>query len=304
MLTRTKRRFLFYTSVFIFIIMLVPILFYSLGYRVSSDFKILKTGGIFIQASQAGAELVIGARHKRTSFLGESALVKNLPPDTTYKISVLKDGFWPYIKELKVESETVTARNVLLIPQNIEGKILGTSTPKIEILKPNLPAVKRFWSIPGTNDFIILGDDGKFYRNKELFDVAQAWGTTTYEILKGNKKSIFDENFSRLIYWDASVIDSYWIDKEDKLPRWQDQLFYRIGPIKPTNSIRSVFSYPGWPDWLLIAMENGVFVLEIDHSGGQNVFPLYKGKKPDIISVEPDKIIILDDKRYIEITSP
>ncbi|KKT29174.1 hypothetical protein A3G55_03515 [Candidatus Giovannonibacteria bacterium RIFCSPLOWO2_12_FULL_44_25] len=303
MLTKAKRRVFFYASISFFFIAAVPILLYSLGYGISRDFKILKTGGIFIQASETGADIFIDSRHKRTSFLGKSGLIKNLVPGT-YKVSVTKEGFWDWEKQLEVMSETVTARSALLVPKNPDGKILGTTTPPIKKNKPPYASIKKFWAIPKTEDFIILGDDKKFYRNKELFDIYKIFGTTTAEILRSKKESVFDETFSRVIYWDSGVIDTFWFEDAKKMPEWQKNPFLQVGPNNFMGPIRQVFSYPDWPDWLIATMSNGVWALEMDSSGRQNAFPLYQGKQPNIISLEPDEIIVLDDGNYLEITLP
>lgn len=316
MLTKTKRRVLFYISIFIFALAVAPILLYSLGYRLSRDFKIVKTGGIFIQASEAGADIFADSKHKRTSLFGNGGLIKNLSPGI-YKVSVEKEGFWKWKKNLDVASEEVTLRAVLLVPQNPEGKILGTTTPQFKKIKPPYASVKKFWIIPKTDDFIILGEDRKFYKNKEPFDLYGLWGTTTVEILLSKKESVFDETFSRVIYWDESYIHSYWFENPDQMPEWEkqsktspqdrwiDNSEPRVTKLFSTNNvIRAVAPYPGWPDWLIVVISNGVFALEIDPSGGQNVFPIYQGKAPKIVSIEQEKIIIFDDGRYLEIVLP
>lgn len=303
MLTKRKRRALFYASIAVFAIVLFPIILYSLGYGITRDLKIRKTGGIYIKASESGADVFAEGKHKRTSLLGKNALIKNLLPGA-YKVSVEKEGFWKWEKTLEVSSEMVEARNTLLIPKNIEGAVLGTSTPKIEKIISPFPSVKKFWLIPNTSDFLILGEDKKFYKNKEPMDVYKNFGREAAEILKSQKQSIFDETFSRLIYWDESIIDSYWFEDPEKMPQWQKDSHQRVGPLRPAGAIRQVFSYPDWPDWLLVEMGNGVFALEMDISGGQNIFPIYKGKKPEIIFFEPDAITLKDDGNFLKITLP
>src|SRR3989338_2287102 len=200
MLTKTRRRVLFYLAIFIFLLFVAPIIFYSLGYGIGSDFKLHKTGGIFIKASEAGAVLTVDKKNKNTSLLANSALIKNLLPGK-YQVSVEKEDFWKWSKIIAVLPEMVAERDVLLVPKKAEIKILGTTTPALEIKNPKFPGVKKFWIIPKTNDFLILGDDGGFYKNKDIFDVIGQCSTTTFKILKSKKNSFFDENFSRIIYW-------------------------------------------------------------------------------------------------------
>lgn len=300
MLTKTKRRVLFYLAILIFLLLLFPVILYSLGYGIGSDFRLHKTGGVFIKASESGASVIIDKKNKNTSLLANSALIKNLLPGA-HQTTVEKDGFWKWTKTLMILPEMVAERNVLLVPKNAEIKILGTTTPVSEIKKPNFQSVKKFWAIPKTDDFLILGDDGDFYKNKDVFDVIGQWGTTTLNILKSKKNSFFDENFSRIIYWDEENIDAYWIANSDKMPEWEKKLDLHILSASP---IRDVKFYPGWPDYLLVASGDSIYVVEMERAGGQNIFPIYKGKTPKIISVESGLLILLDGKNYIEVVLP
>lgn len=313
MLTKTKRRVLFYLAIFIFLLLSAPVIFYSLGYGIGSDFKLHKTGGIFIKASESGAVVAVNKKNKNTSLLANSALIKNLLSGA-YQTTVEKDNFWKWSKTLAVLPEMVTERNVLLVPKNAEIKILGTTTPALGIQKPKFPGVKKFWAIPKTDDFLILGDDGKFYKNKDMpagkagpFDVIGQWGNAALNILKSKKNSLFDENFSRIIYWDEENIDSYWISDLNKIPEWEKNSITnpeRGLHILSASPIKEVKFYPGWPDYLLIASGNSIYVAEMERAGGQNIFPIYKGREPKIIRVDVGKLILLDDKNYIEIALP
>ena len=306
MLTKTKRRVLFYLAIFIFLLLVAPVILYSLGYGIGSDFKLHKTGGVFIKASEAGALAAVDKKNKNTSLLANSALIKNLLPGK-YQVSVEKDGFWKWSKIIAVLPEMVAERDVLLVPKKAEIKILGTTTPALEIKNPKFPGVKKFWIIPKTNDFLILGEDGKFYKNKELFDVIGQWGTSTFNILKNKKNSFFDENFARIIYWDEENIDSYWISDLDKMPEWEKSSETnpeRSLHILSASPIRDVGFYPDWTDYLLVASGDSIYVVEMERAGGQNIFPIYKGKAPKVISVDSGRLILLDDKNYLEVTLP
>src|SRR3989338_2247839 len=298
MFTKTKRRVLFYLAILIFLLLLFPVILYSLGYGIGSD---------FIKTSEAGAVVIIDKKTKKTSLLANSTLIKNLLPGT-YQTTVEKDGFWRWTMTLMILPEIVANRSVLLVPKNAEIKILGTTTPALEIKKPKFPGVKKFWVIPKTDDFLILGDDGGFYKNKDIFDVIGQWSTTTFKILKSKKNSFFDENFSRIIYWDEENIDSYWISDLDKIPEWERNSTTnpeRGLHILSASPIRDVKFYPDWPDYLLVASGDAIYVVEMERTGGQNISPIYKGKAPKIISAEAGQLILLDNgNNYFEISLP
>src|SRR3989344_9471841 len=129
MLTKQKRRILFWFSGLIFMVLLAPVFLYSFGYGVGPGLKIQRTGGIAISASASNALVSASPfRKKKTSLLSKNAIIKNLVPGE-YEVEVKKDGFWKWKKDLSVLSEKVTPREALLIPLQVEGEILGTSSP-------------------------------------------------------------------------------------------------------------------------------------------------------------------------------
>ena len=168
-------------------------------------------------------------------------------------------------------------------------------------VNPPYPSIKKFWEIPETGDFIVLGEDGSFYKNRDLLDIIGLWGTTTYNILKNEKNSFFDENFLRIIYWDAHAIDSYWLGGVERMPKWQERKDLRV--FYSDSEISDIRPYPGWEDYLIVASGDGIYTLEMDASGGQNIATLYKGKKPKILFLDEkiSALVIFDFGQYIQI---
>ena len=309
LLTKTKRRVLFWVSILLFLLIAPPAILYSFGYGLGRGFKIQKTGGVFIHASQI-ADVYIGKKYKKTSLITNGALIKNLVPGA-YTVRVTKENFWDWQKTLGVLSEHVTSRDALLVPLNIEGKNLGTTTPILESKRPTLTGVKTFWAI-NENDFLILGEDGNFYKNKEKFDF-ETWpsaSSTLRQIFKTQKNIFFSQNEEKIFFWDEHNVYTFWIEDLDKMPEWWfeklriDSGLTFLHVYFSPNRVRGVAEYPGWPNYLLVEMQNGIFALEMDSTGGQNIFPIYKGKEPDIIAVTKNILIILDDKNYTEIELP
>lgn len=313
MLTKGKRRVLFWLSGLFFLILLVPVFLYSFGYGVGPGLKMQRTGGIDITASVSNALVSASPfRKKKTSLLTKNALIKNLVPGE-YKVEVKKDGFWEWEKNLAVLSEQVTPRSVLLIPLQVNGENLGTTSPvfpKTYLKKKSLYArdengkekilfssIKKFWELPKSGDYLILGEDKNFYRNKKL---ETAFSTSTVEILKKSSNSFFSEDENEIISWDPYKIELYWVGAPDKIPFWMDKTSYKSFA---SFDIKDLKNYPGQKDYLIITMENGIWALEKE-SPKNNMAPLYKGKNPKIISVESKSLILLDDGNYIKLALP
>ncbi|QQG42379.1 MAG: hypothetical protein HYW15_02605 [Candidatus Giovannonibacteria bacterium] len=300
MLTKRKRRIFFYISIFVFLLAALPIIFYSQGYRLGKDLALHKTGGIFIKASESGAVIKADKKTKSTSLINKSALIKNLLPGD-YQISAEKEGFWPWAKRIEVLPEMVAERSALLVPKNPKMENLGTTSLQIENPKPPYPSVKKFWEVPKTGDFIVLGEDGNFYKNRARLDVIGLWGTTTYNILKSKKSSFFDEDFLKIVYWDTHSVGAYWFGDFERAPKWQKEreldIFYS------DSELADARFYPGWPDYLIAVSGDGIYTLEMDSSGGQNIAPLYKGRKPKIVFMDKETpaLIIFDSGQYIQL---
>lgn len=298
MLTYKKRQILFWFSAIFFVVLLVPVFLFSFGYGIGSNLKIQRTGGISITASVSNAMVTTGSfRKKKTSLLAKNALIKNLVPGE-YEVEVKKDGFWEWKKNLSVFSEKITPREALLVPLEIKGEILGTTTPatKKEFKLP--PSVKRFWELTKSQEILMLGDDKKFYRNNKLENKI---ATSTLEILRKSKNSFFSEDEQEIIIWDERKIDIIWVGENEKMPLWMEKEHYNS--FVSANAIKDVKNYPTKSNYLIIRLENGIFVLEKE-APNNNIAPLYKGKDPKIISAETGSLILFDDGRYIKIELP
>ncbi|MDO8523561.1 MAG: hypothetical protein Q7S12_04790 [bacterium] len=326
MLTKKKRTILFWLSIVAFFALLGPMLIYSAGYRLGPNWTLVKTGGIFIKASKNGALVSVDGTRKYTSFISKSVLIKNVSPGF-HKTSVSLGGYFDWEKNLEVTPELVTSREALLVPQDVQGKMLGTTSPQLtepylkkEVLfsyndagkpGPIYSSVKKFWKQDG--DFLILGEDNNFYKNGEPYEIPENWGEKAKAIFTGKKMSLITADATRIIYWDESGIDSYWISDIGKMPQWEnlsakpDGVDRYLHIYSTDKGLRAVAEYPDYQDYLLAEISNGIFVLEIESTGGQNIFPLYKGKYPEIVSVPNSpggELIIKDGANYIGLELP
>lgn len=326
MLTKKKRAVLFWLSIVAFFALLGPVLINSAGYHLGPDWSLVKTGGVFIKATKSGAEVSVGGIKKYTSFISKSALIKNIAPGF-HKTSVSLDGYFDWKKNLEVTPGIVTSREALLVPNVVNSKALGTTSPQLRepYLKKGVlfsydnsgkpkavyQNVKKFWRMRG--DLLVLDEKGNFYKNGEPYEIPESWGEKAKTIFIGKKISLFMADMTRIIYWDESGIDSYWISDIGKMPQWENPTAKSDGVDRylhiysTDKGVRAVAEYPGYQDYLLAEMADGIFVLEIEATGGQNIAPIYQGKEPNIISV-PDysggELVIKDDVNYIGLELP
>ncbi len=111
---RIKRVVAFYFSITLFLILLPIILSYSLGYHIDFNaFKIYKTGLIYISSHPSGALIYVnGKLHQDLT----PAQIEELKPGT-YRITVKREGFYPWEGDLVVRPNMVTkADRIVLFP--------------------------------------------------------------------------------------------------------------------------------------------------------------------------------------------
>src|SRR3990167_3565617 len=124
MLTRGKRRILFWLSVAVFLALVPVTVLYSLGYRFDRNFVLRKTGGLYIASDVSGSEIFInGELERRTNLLQSGVFVQNLAPNK-YKVLVAREGYLGWSKELQIFSRFVSEARAVLVPAETNGKII------------------------------------------------------------------------------------------------------------------------------------------------------------------------------------
>lgn len=124
-MTIKTRRFLFITSLLVFVILAPIFVGYAMGLRFDfKTWKFVETGGLFFRI-QSPTEVDITLNDEIVKTTGSfsyfnNAFVQNLIPQD-YVVKVTKDGYQGWSKTLKVEQELVTeAHNIVLLPNVID----------------------------------------------------------------------------------------------------------------------------------------------------------------------------------------
>lgn len=106
-MTLRKRRIVLLFSFIAFAAIAPALLFYAYGYRLDDNFKIAKTGGLYIFSSVAGAEIYVKDNlEKKTNILQSGLFLQDLTSGI-YPVLVAKEGFWPWSKNLHVQAGMV-----------------------------------------------------------------------------------------------------------------------------------------------------------------------------------------------------
>lgn len=163
-MTLRKRRIVLLFSFIAFAAIAPALLFYAYGYRLDDNFKIAKTGGLYVFSPVAGAEIYVKDNlEKKTNILQSGLFLQDLTSGI-YPVLVAKEGFWPWSKNLHVQAGMVAEARAFLIPQSPEGKFIlkgpftaMRSSPygKIIFLEETKANFKKAdFYLPDTNTFL------------------------------------------------------------------------------------------------------------------------------------------------------
>lgn len=341
----------------------IAVNFYVLGFRLNSDFKITKTGGIYIYSPEFKSDIYLNSRlKKQTGLIINGVFIQSLNPQT-YSVLVAKNGYWPWQKKIPVKEEMVSELRALLISQNPKGEIILKgpflnlySLPDKKILvlvekksgsdifkklsfyspEENIFLTPNSWA---TQSLAVFKDierqeqkDGVFSFSSEKGEIQISFDLNdkTYKAEKikkavpnptdekfadfvsaesGNFNPLFAKLSSRkkeLIWFDRQ--NNIWFDapKDEKtLPYFlfgEKNIKFPVLVFRSKFPLNNIDFFPGRRDVIIAALSNGIYALELDRRGGQNLQPIYKGKSPVFAVFQGEKTIyILDDGNLISI---
>ncbi|MCK4454036.1 hypothetical protein KAU51_01650 [Candidatus Parcubacteria bacterium] len=148
-MSKKSRTILICVLISLFFLITPILILYSQGYRFDFNppdggIKITQTGGLFLKASPKNVEVFLDGRlEEKTSFFFGSVYINNLLPKK-YNIQVQKEGYNVWEKNLEVkEKEVAEAKNIILIPKNLELQILNKGVEDFWILSENKIILKE-----------------------------------------------------------------------------------------------------------------------------------------------------------------
>lgn len=241
---------------FVFISVIPLIICYSMGYRISEDFKIVETGGIYLSNSEADTFLhVNGKLKKKSGLVDRNILLQNLKPGL-YSIKLTKDEFRSWEKRIKIQERQVEVCYPLLVPEKFEPleikKYIPSEKKKVKNKKVKYVINEEYKEVsdlfkkpakssPGMLSRWYKGEAGKIVTGKNLK-------------LKGNV----------LLSKEGNRIFVKWLGKEDHLPFFINTMKKKQA-FTSASIISSFDFYPGRNDAMLIRFDNGsLYAVEID----------------------------------------
>jgi hypothetical protein len=275
-----KRLAYFFTFIAFFVIGFPILVFYSAGYTLDETFGLSRRGGIYVFTPEPDTSVFVGNELKNTSgFFNKEVLVDGLKPDQ-YLVLAANELYWPWAKLVQVEKGEVEALMPLMVPKVV---------PALEIKKTDsdYKDVLELFSETATST--------EFVRNVRLGIATSTQATTTQMLTRRNVR----------IWLDGGEFYGLWLGGANGAPKSfctetvsaDLKIKNCSSPIQifhPSGSVRNFDFYPLRNDAIMLALDNGIYAVEIDRRTYQNFYPVYRGKNPDF-RVDRDDVYIRDE---------
>lgn len=261
-LSRARRTF--YTRLLFAIFFLaVPILFlYATGYRFAGLSELVRTGGVYVSAERSGAEIYInGELVRETGTFRRAFFVQDLEPGI-YTIEVHKEGYHPWGKTLPVYAHLVTEAEAFNLP-----------------LEPELTLVPPRVVISDSASATTTAPNPLYEAVLEEFTMATAPRGATSSASTTVLATTTRESGGIQLSEGGGHVAARWTRSLSDIP------FYFCTPESScTDTIklaleggapRSFDFFPGSSDLVVVSIDDGVYVIELDDRSGQNIQPLY-----------------------------
>ncbi len=222
MMTRTKRRVIFYLLIVVFIALGGGVTLYAEGYRLDTEkFTVRKVGAIYIRTYPGDTNVLLNQIpvSRPFSIFENGVLINDLFPKT-YEVIAEREGFKPWKKQVMVEPSHVTEfKHAVLVPAaftevsttNVVDFDLVTGEPLMKTSSGTL--VFRDRIIPGTSFIAGTLDSNRLHtkdaKGNDLWVDLQTSSSTLLTSLlrkagltaieKGSQFLIDPENSSRII---------------------------------------------------------------------------------------------------------
>ena len=275
-MTKKTRNILFLICLFLFFLVGTISIAYSQGYRI--DFKtkkIVQTGGLFLKVTPISADVFIdGKFKKRTDFLFGTTFIKNLLPGR-HKIRVEKEGFYLWEKGLEVKEKEVTeAKNIVLIPRNLNLKVLDLKEIPLGLINATTSELENF---KGT---YYLDKSGCLFKNGEKL-TAQPF--KDFKISPDSKKIALVNDY-----------EIWLLFLETQFAAQKRESFEKIFLTRFSKEIGEIFWYTS--DYLVLRVGPEIKITEIDNRDRLNIFDLanFEGELKIFFDQTNKKLYILN----------
>lgn len=236
---------------------------YYQGYRLGRS-GIAYPGSILAEIPLRGSEVYVDQKKITVTATSSEQVVIDSLPAGKHTVLVGRAGYWPWQKTIRVPSKGEALARPFHVPQNASGLIITDKDPE-------------YWSTVNA---------------------------IRREAVPSPEMRRVSADKSVAIWSDGEGVHAAWLLGANRTPYFfcpESDCTDILTVYRPKDAVRSLDFYPGRADVIILAMENGVFALEIDATGTQNFQPIYKGAKPSFIVSEFGTLLVEDGGHLFEV---
>jgi len=325
-MTHKLRAIIFWLIAILFLIISPLTMLYALDYSYDwQNKKLIQNGGFYLKSSPKGASIYLNDKNKKTT----PRFIKKLFPKT-YSIKIEKEGFYPWAKDLFINSGLVTeSKYILLINKNPELELVGSYKKLDDLFPPSQQDNKKervekiiISSLIEPNTKTSSATNTK----KELENYRIILSTNHYVAIihnaspnkpEGEQKGALyllndDDNFVKLaedvvsaqfssdnkkLLWQTdNEIWAYWIEDDYTQP------YKKIGDknliTRFNEKIKQTIWYDGDNQHIIFTIGDTMKIIEIDDRNQKNIFDITTIQNPQILSKNKTLYILSNGMLY------
>lgn len=249
---------------------------------------------------------------EETGFFLKDFFVDDLKPGK-YSVLISKEGFWPWAKNVTIKEGMVAEAIAFLIPKDPEGEVIPKNLEESvsaanQTSGQTAKTSKRPEPNPEYLKIISLFEKEEADKKaaaKLAETKAKAAATSTEPAVKEYVYEKISPREKVGLWREGNQILAKWLKSDRTLPYYfcegnNENCQEIVAIFNSSALVKSLDFYPGRDDVAVIAVENGIFAIEIDQRKIQNFQPIYKGVDPYFI-VDGNSFYVKDKDTIIKI---
>lgn len=265
-----KKQWMYIIGLFMVFLIVIPvILLYSFGYRVSSDFRLVKTGGIYFSNQEPDVSVYLNGRLKKTSGIFErNLLVQNIKPGN-YHVKMTKEGYRTWQKWIQVQEQKVEACYPLLIAEELNVEEVSKYLP-VDEKEQKKHKTKRELN----DEYIDVADLFK-KADKPSKSIFPQWNSREIAKLKLGKNRKLRGKV--LLSKEGNTMYATWTGRKEQLPFFINTM-KKKRVFSSEKTITAFDFFPNRDDSFIVRFDDGsLYAIEIDtRFGEQNSYRIVK----------------------------
>ncbi|MHB9019619.1 MAG: hypothetical protein ACYC3G_01940 [Minisyncoccota bacterium] len=270
------RRLIFYTLIITFFVLAFFIIPYSNGWRFDfNTFTFVKLGGLYLNVEPTEATVQVDklSFEIKSTFMKSGLLIANLFPKT-YHVSIQKDGYQPWNKNLTIKPSLVTQiYPIILIPNKNNTELVENN---VKDLFPNI----NYLAWKDTNNHLKIDD--KIIK-----------GTVFLNWLAGEKSAlVYDDTTKNYL-----IINPAQNNSALNINLLFENLKYQRS-IDDKNSIKKILAYPLDKNKLVLSTSKNLYILDFYKPSLELIDPLAYGSNKELKNDQYDLLGISGEEIF------